>query len=198
MNLILASKSPYRKHQLQSLGYSFTVVPANIDESRLRGEAPRQLALRLAREKARKVSLENPEATVIGSDQVGFNDRGILEKPGNNERAVDQISRLAGQVVTFETALVVRSPTEREFFDTITTTIGFRNFTRGEAETYVGLDEPFDCVGAFKSEMHGPLLFEWVRSDDPSALVGLPLIRTSDFLRELGINPLAPLDSNNR
>ncbi len=197
MNLILASKSPYRKHQLQMMGYSFSVVPANIDESPLRGEAPRQLALRLAFEKASKVSLEQPAAAVIGSDQVGFSDRELLAKPGNRERAVHQISRLAGQVVTFETALVIKSPNERELSDTITTTIGFRDFTLAEAESYVDLDEPYDCAGAFKSELRGPLLFEWVRSDDPSALVGLPLIKTSEFLRKLGINPLARLDSNN-
>ncbi len=198
MKLILASGSPYRKQQLQSLGYSFSVVPANIDESRLDGESTRQLALRLARSKAETVGSQIPDAAIIGSDQVGICDLEILRKPGTHERALAQLFRLSGKVVTFETALVVKSPRTSVLADSIATTIQFRKFSLSEAETYVELDRPFDCAGAFKSEARGSLLFDWVRSNDPSALVGLPLIKTAEFLRKLGINPLSPTESNSQ
>ena len=196
MELILASMSPYRKWQLRNLGYAFSVIPAHIDESRLPGEMPRDLALRLAREKARRVHQIHGDAVIVGSDQIGVYQDKILTKPGSREKALEHLNTYSGGVVTFETAIAVRGTDETEFFDVVSTTIGFRRFTTLEAEAYVDMDEPYDCAGAIKSEKHGPLLFEWVRSDDPSALVGLPLIRTAEFLRRLGINPLTTIAPN--
>ena len=198
MKLILASMSPYRREQLKALGYSFQVVPGNIDESRRSGESARDLTLRLARLKAETVAARKPGYTVIGSDQVGVCNDEILTKPGNRDRALNCLMRYPSKIVTFETAVAVRGQDGTMYSDVVTTTIKFRDFSVGEARRYVDLDEPLDCAGAIKSERHAPLLFEWVRSDDPSALVGLPLIKTSNFLRRVGINPLDKDASNSR
>ena len=196
MKLILASMSRYRREQLNALGYTFEVVPADIDETHLSGETARELTLRLARQKAETVAAQHPGCIVIGSDQVGVCKDEVLTKPGNRQRALECLMRYPNNTVTFETAVAVRRLDGLVHADVIGTTIKFRDFNLIEAERYVDLDEPFDCAGAIKSEQHGPLLFEWVRSDDPSALVGLPLIRTSSFLRLVGINPLRKDDSS--
>lgn len=188
--------SRYRREQLNALGYTFEVVPADIDETHLSGETARELTLRLARQKAETVAAQHPECIVIGSDQVGVCKDEVLTKPGNRQRALEYLMRYPNNTVTFETAVAVRRLDGLVHADVIGTTIKFRDFNLIEAERYVDLDEPFDCAGAIKSEQHGPLLFEWVRSDDPSALVGLPLIRTSSFLRLVGINPLRKDDSS--
>lgn len=196
VKLILASMSRYRREQLTALGYTFEVVPANIDETSRTGESAHELTLRLARAKAETVAAQHPGCIVIGSDQVGVCKGEILTKPGNRQRALDCLMRYPNNTVTFETAVAVRSLDGKVHEDVIATTIKFREFDLIEAENYVDLDQPFDCAGAIKSERHAPLLFEWVRSDDPSALIGLPLIRTSSFLRLVGINPLRRDDSS--
>lgn len=197
VQLILATMSPYRREQLQSLGYSFHVIPADIDETRHSNESAYDLTLRLAQLKAETIAARNPDCAVIGSDQVGECNNKILTKPGNRQSALDCLMRYPGNIAKFETAVAVHSPDGKSFKDVVTTTIKFRKFTRSEAERYVDLDEPFDCAGAIRSERHAPLLFESVSSDDPSALVGLPLIKTSTFLRLLGINPLDSRASSN-
>ncbi|MCY3884719.1 MAG: Maf family protein [Gammaproteobacteria bacterium] len=198
VQLILATMSPYRREQLQSLGYSFRVVPAHIDETQHSNESAYDLTMRLAQLKAETVADLNPGCVVIGSDQVGVCDSEILTKPGNRENALACLMRYPGSLVRFETAVCVRAPDGKIFGDVVSTTIKFREFTPGEAERYVDLDKPFDCAGAIKSERHAPLLFESVCSDDPSALVGLPLIKTASFLRLLGINPLDTIDASTR
>lgn len=190
MKLILASMSRYRREQLNALGYTFEVVPADVDETPRIGESAHELTLRLARDKAETVAARQPGCIVIGSDQVGVCKGEILTKPGNRQRALDCLMRYPNNTVTFETAVAVRNLDGLVHADVITTTIKFREFDLSEARNYVDLDQPFDCAGAIKSERHAPLLFEWVCSDDPSALIGLPLIRTSSFLRLVGINPL--------
>ena len=190
VKLILASKSPYRRQQLEGLGFSFEVDAADVDESRLPDESGRELTIRLARIKADTVAVRKPGCIVIGSDQVGVCKGEILTKPGNRKRALDYLMQYPGNTVNFETAVAVRSVEGTVLTDVVTTSIRFREFSSAEAERYIDLDEPYDCAGAIKSERHASLLFDWVRSDDPSALVGLPLIRTSDFLRRVGVNPL--------
>lgn len=196
MKLILASMSRYRQEQLQSLGYTFEVVPAHIDETRQPGESARELTLRLARKKAETVATSNPLCTVIGSDQVGECQGEILTKPGDRASALKRLMQYPNSTIRFQTAVAVRSPQDKILEDVVSTTIKFREFTLSEAEAYLDLDKPYDCAGAIKSEQHGLLLFEWVKSDDPSALIGLPLIRTSSFLREVGINPLIEVASS--
>lgn len=190
VKLVLASKSPYRRKQLEGLGLSFDVDAADIDETRLTDESARELTLRLARKKAETVAVRKPGYIVIGSDQVGVCKGEILTKPGNRKLALDCLMQYPGNTVNFETAVAVRSIEGTILTDVVTTSIRFREFSLLEAERYLDLDEPFDCAGAIKSERHASLLFEWVRSDDPSALIGLPLIRTADFLRRVGVNPL--------
>jgi septum formation protein len=184
--LILASSSRYRRELLQRLALPFEVIPSSVDESATHAETPAERAQRLALEKATAVSLQRPEATVIGSDQVAFcNDR-ILNKPGNAERARAQLQWLSGASATFHTAVAVlqnqRSRSVR-FLDT--TTVYFRALSAAEIERYVEREEPFDCAGAFRSESLGITLFERVVSSDPTALIGLPLIALARALREL-------------
>ena len=195
MKLVLASMSPYRRQQLADLGYSFSVIPAHIDESPQLNELPRDLTLRLARQKANAVSEKERESIVVGSDQVGtFGDQ-VLTKPGTRDRAIEYLRLFSDNVVTFHTAVALRSPDGSELADVVDTKILFRKLSSQEIEAYVDLDQPFDCAGAIKSEQHALHLFQWVRSDDPSALVGLPLIKTAAFLRKMGINPLLPSGS---
>ncbi len=190
MELVLASGSKYRRQQLEQAGYQFSSVPADIVESMRAKESPRELALRLAQEKASNIASSFPNAVVIGSDQVGVFQNRVLTKPGSRDRALASLLSYAGNFVTFETAVAIQDPKGSVLCDCISTAVKFRQFSESEAEGYLDLDEPYDCVGAIKSEKGGGLLFEWVRSDDPSALIGLPIIRTAQFLRHFGINPL--------
>lgn len=188
--LILASSSPYRKRQLASLGVEFRVVAPEVDESPYPGETPSELAQRLATLKATSVGKEYPESIVIGSDQTGICDEQRLQKPKTLNRALDMLLSYKSQTVCFYTAVVVIKTQHTKLCAVVETQVRFRDFTRSEAIKYIKLDRPLDCVGAFKSESCGSLLFESVCSEDPSALIGLPLIRTAEFLRYVGVNPL--------
>lgn len=189
-DVILASTSPYRKQLLESIGVEFRTVAPGIDEQTHAGEPPRDVALRLASEKASAVAQTCPSSIVIGSDQTGSCNNRTLEKPEVFQRALEMLLSYRNQTVTFYTAVVVLSPNFSELHDVVSTEVDFRDFNREEAINYVNLDQPHDCVGAFKSEAHGSLLFASVRTEDPTALIGLPLIRTAAFLRTVGINPL--------
>lgn len=190
MSLILASGSRYRQEQLRGLGLTFASSPADIDESRQPEEVPLRLAQRLAKTKARTVFTKHPQSVVIGADQVCAQENNVLGKPGEASRACEQLERLSGRVVTFHSAVTVVGP-DAEYSFSVPTEVAFRTLTRNEIERYVELDEPFDCAGAVKSEKAGSLLFEYVKSNDPSALIGLPLIELSNILRQFGINPLS-------
>jgi len=190
--LILASTSRYRRELLARLRLPFEVVAPEVDESPRPGEAPATLAQRLALAKAREVATRHPQTVVIGADQVCDLDGEAMGKPGSHARAVEQLTRLAGRRVVFQTALaVVRSDTAYAQALLAPVEVRFRALSAGEIERYLRLEQPYDCAGSAKCETLGIALLESIDSDDPTALVGLPLIRTARLLREAGIDPLA-------
>ena len=190
--LVLASASPYRRALLARLGLPFTPVAANIDESIRPGEAPADAVMRLARAKAATVLADHPGALVIGSDQVAVRGDEILGKPGNAARAVQQLKLSAGREIEFLTAVCVLSGTQRgaqeEHMDI--TRVVFRPLTPAEISSYVERDQPLDCAGSFRAEGLGIALFERIDSQDPTGLIGLPLIWLSRALRRLGMPAL--------
>lgn len=191
-SLILASTSRYRRELLQRLRLPFTVQAPHTDETPLPGEAPAALALRLALAKAQAVAQQHPGAVVIGSDQVADLHGEPIGKPGDFERAVQQLRRMSAQQVVFQTAVaVVRRDTGFAQALLAPVTVTFRALCDAEIERYLHLDQPFDCAGSAKSESLGVALLERIDSDDPTALIGLPLMRTCALLRQAGLDPLA-------
>lgn len=191
--LILASTSRYRHELLSRLRLPFEAVSPQVDESALPGEAPVALAQRLALAKAWAVARQRPDAVVIGSDQVADLDGQALGKPGTHERAVQQLRRLRGHEVLFHTAVaVVRAGAGFEKAALSSVAVSFRMLTDDEIESYLRTEQPYDCAGSAKCETLGIALLSAIDSDDPTALVGLPLIRTSELLRQAGIDPLRP------
>ena len=189
--LILGSTSRYRRELLTRLRLPFEVEAPGVDETPRPGEAPAALAQRLALEKARAVAARHPRDVVIGSDQVADLAGEPLGKPGDHARAVAQLQRMSGQRVVFQTALaVVRQDTGFEAVDLAAVSVTFRTLSDTEIETYLRLDEPYDCAGSARSESLGVALLSAIDSDDPTALVGLPLIRTCALLRAAGLDPL--------
>ncbi len=189
--LILGSTSPYRRELLSRLRLPFDVVSPQVDESPLLGEAPRALALRLAMAKARAVAALHPQAVVIGSDQVADLDGEPLGKPGTHARATVQLQRMRGKTVVFQTAVaVVCIGTGFAQVELAQVNVIFRNLDDAEIERYLQAETPYDCAGSAKSEGLGIALLESIDSDDPSALVGLPLIRTCRMLRAAGVRVL--------
>lgn len=191
MQLILGSTSRYRAELLARLRQPFITVASQVDETPLPDEAPRALAARLARAKAQAVLVQYPDALVIGADQVADLDGEPLGKPGTHARAVAQLRRLSGRTVRFETAVAVaRAGFVQDHVSTVT--VRFRTLTDAEIEAYLRLDEPYDCAGSAKAESLGVALLERIDSDDPTALIGLPLIHTCTLLRAAGLDVLAP------
>jgi septum formation protein len=189
--LVLGSTSPYRRELLLRLRLSFEVASPEVDETPLPGEAPRQIAIRLALAKARAVATKFPEAVVIGSDQVADLDGEPLGKPGTHANAVTQLRRMRGRTVIFQTAVaVVCSASGFEQQDLAPVKVVFRRLTDAEIESYLLAEKPYDCAGSARSEGLGIALLDAIVSDDPSALVGLPLIRTCRMLREAGVKVL--------
>ncbi|MFN3437892.1 MAG: Maf family nucleotide pyrophosphatase [Acidovorax sp.] len=186
--LVLGSTSRYRRELLQRLNLPFDVTAPDVDETPLPGEAPRTLALRLALAKARAVAEQHPEAVVIGSDQVADLAGEPLGKPGHHERAVQQLRQMRGQTVVFQTAVaVVCLATGFEQVDLAPVEVKFRALTDDEIERYLRAEQPYDCAGSAKSEGLGIALLDAIHSDDPTALIGLPLIRTCRMLRAAGL-----------
>ena len=186
--LILGSTSRYRRELLERLHLPFEVEAPHVDETPQAGERPEALARRLALAKARAVAARHPQAVVIGSDQVADLDGEPLGKPGTHERAVEQLRRMRGRTVIFQTALsVVCQSTGFEMSDLAAVQVRFRALTDAEIETYLRREEPYDCAGSAKSEGLGIALLESIDNDDPTALVGLPLIRTARMLRAAGL-----------
>lgn len=189
--LILGSTSRYRHELLSRLGVPFDAVAPNVDETPQPGENPASLALRLALAKARDVAQRHPEAVVIGSDQVADLHGEPLGKPGTHERAVEQLRRMRGHTVVFQTALaVVCLATGFEQSDIAAVRVVFRELDDGEIERYLRAEQPYDCAGSAKSEGLGIALLERIDNDDPTALVGLPLIRTCRMVRAAGVKVL--------
>jgi septum formation protein len=189
--LILASTSRYRRELLARLRLPFEVVSPQVDETPAPGEPPAVLAQRLALAKAQAVAATRPQAVVIGSDQVADLDGRPMGKPGTHERAVEQLRQLSGRRAVFQTAVaVVRA--DRGYARTLLApvTVQFRTLADAEIERYLRAEQPYDCAGSAKSETLGIALLARIDSDDPTALVGLPLIRTCTLLREAGLDPL--------
>jgi septum formation protein len=185
--LLLASTSPYRRELLQRLGVRFEVVRPGVEEPHLEGEAPAIRARRLALGKARAVAAQHREAVVIGSDQVAAATDGILDKPGDAARCTSQLERLSGTTAVFYTACaVIAFDGTRDHVHVDRTDVSFRVLSRAEIVRYVEREKPFDCAGGFKAEGLGISLFERVTSEDPTALIGLPLIWLAGVLREMG------------
>ena len=186
-SLILASSSVYRKMLLQRLGIPFAVHSPEIDETSRAEEQPTRLVQRLAAAKADAIASLYPAAVVIGSDQVAVHVSRVLGKPGTLERACQQLASFSGGRVDFHTAVAVRCVELGLKFDTsVPTEACFRDLTEAEIQRYVERDRPVDCAGGFKSEETGMTLLQALRSDDPTAIVGLPLIRVSEALRLAG------------
>jgi septum formation protein len=186
--LILGSTSRYRRELLSRLHLPFEVVAPEVDETPQAGEAPAALAQRLALAKAQAVARQHPEAVVIGSDQVADLAGEPLGKPGPHARAVEQLQRMRGQTVVFQTAVaVVCQATGYEALELAPVRVRFRALSDAEIETYLRLEMPYDCAGSAKSEGLGIALLEAIDNDDPTALVGLPLIRTCRMLRAAGL-----------
>lgn len=188
MLIVLASSSPYRRMLLQRLQLPFTCQDPDIDETPLKGESPVALVRRLARGKAAAVCTAYPGALVIGSDQVAVSGRNILNKPGDHEGARAQLLHLSGHKVQFHTGLCVwNGSTGSVQMDSVTFTVKFRKLVPAEIERYLAADRPYDCVGSFKSEGLGISLLAGMQGDDPTALIGLPLIRLCAMLRNEGL-----------
>ena len=187
-SLILGSTSPYRRELLQRLRLPFEVVAPQVDETPLPGEAPRALAARLALAKAREVAGRHPEALVIGADQVADLNGQALGKPGDHARAVQQLRAMRGQTVVFHTALaLVGLAAGFEQAELAPVSVRFRHLSDAEIERYLHAEQPYDCAGSAKSEGLGIALLDAIDNDDPTALVGLPLIRTCRLLRAAGV-----------
>ncbi len=186
--LILGSTSAYRRELLARLRLPFEVVAPNVDEAPHPGEAPQRLARRLAMDKARDVAARYPTSVVIGSDQVADLAGLALGKPGDHARATVQLQQMRGKTVVFQTAVaVVCLETGFAEADLAAVVVRFRNFGDDEIETYLRAERPYDCAGSAKSEGMGIAMLDSIDNDDPSALVGLPLIRTCRLLRAAGL-----------
>ena len=189
--IVLASSSQYRRDLLERFLEQFETVSPNVDEHNDLGLNPEDLVRHLARKKAEAVAVNARDALIIGSDQLAVLNNTVLGKPGNHEAAVEQLLASSGHVVTFLTAVCILDPIGRARFEhTHKTTVRFREFDRRLAETYLRHDKPYDCAGSFKIEGAGFVLFESVTTDDPTALIGLPMIWVADRLLQLGY--LAP------
>ena len=190
--LVLGSTSPYRRALLQRLLIPFEVVAPDVDETPLAGEAPQELAQRLALAKARAVARMFPDAVVIGSDQVADLNGMPLGKPGTHDKATVQLRQMRGQTVVFQTAVsVVCLASGFEQSSLAAVNVRFRDLSDDEIENYLRAEQPYDCAGSAKSEGLGIALLACIDSDDPTALVGLPLIRTCQMLRAAGIELLS-------
>ena len=188
---MLASTSRYRRMLLERLGLPFIAVAPGADETARANESPAATAFRLAEAKARAVAAAHPDALIIGSDQVADCEGKPVGKPGTHERAVAQLTELSGQTVIFHTGLALLDATtgrcDTALVDVRST---FRFLSPVEIEDYLQREQPYDCAGSVRSEALGIALFESIESDDPTALIGLPLIRLTNMLRAAGMPPL--------
>jgi len=194
--LILGSTSAYRRELLARLHIPFEVAAPDVDETPLPGEAPNEMAKRLSLAKARAVAVRFPQAVVIGSDQVADLNGLSLGKPGTHDKAVAQLRQMRGQTVVFQTAVaVVCLETGFEQRSLAAVRVKFRDLTNDEIENYLQIERPYDCAGSAKSEGLGIALLDAIDSDDPTALIGLPLIRTCQMLRAAGVALLSPKEA---
>jgi septum formation protein len=187
--IILASSSPYRRQLLQRFGLPFTVVPPDIDETPATNEPGPELVLRLTETKARAVGRLRPGAIIIASDQVALCDGQIIGKPQNRAIASQQLARQSGRSVTFLTGIaVLDGASDTLHIDRVPCTVTFRELSEAQILRYLDRDQPYDCAGSFKSEALGIALLAGMDCPDPTALVGLPLIRLAAMLADVGID----------
>ncbi|AJQ95316.1 Maf family protein [Gynuella sunshinyii] len=196
-NIILASTSSYRAELLKRINLAFIQAAPSCDETQLPGESPNHQALRLAEEKARSLASDYPDHLIIGSDQVATIDQiHPIGKPGNLTNAASQLRQQSGKTVFFYTGLcVLNSATGISYSDIVTTTVRFRHLSDAMIENYLNMEDPSQCAGSFMSESLGICLTENIHSDDPTSLIGLPMIRLVEFLGFENSNPLL-LQSN--
>ena len=194
--LVLASSSPHRRQLLSRLGLDFEAVAPDLDETPLPGECAENLVARLSVAKARAVARQYPGAVIVGSDQVAVVPKKktsvILGKPDDYSSAIEQLSLLSGRQIRFLTGVCVLDSRGGDALEIEETRVSFRTLTRPEIEAYVHREQPYGCAGSFRSERLGITLVETIRSDDPNALIGLPLIRLCRMLRQAGLDPLRP------
>jgi septum formation protein len=184
--LVLASGSRYRAELLRRLRLPFRAIASNVDESAQPGEAPDALSLRLSVNKAAALRERLPQAWILGSDQLATLDGEVLGKPGNAENAFTQLRRASGRSVEFLTAVALDRPDRPPVCALDRTRVQFRTLSDLEIRHYIEAEPAFDCAGSFKCEGYGITLFDQIRSDDPTALIGLPLIAVARLLREAG------------
>ena len=185
--IFLASSSPYRRGLLDRFLDSYETVSPDVDESNDQGLGAVELASYLARKKAEAVAINARNALIIGADQLAVLEDQVLGKPGGHQKAVEQLLAASGKAVTFLTAVCILDPIGRARYEhTDVTTVRFRQFDRRLAEAYLRHDEPYDCAGSFKLEGAGFVLFDSVKTDDPTALIGLPMMWVADRLLQLG------------
>lgn len=183
--LILGSTSPFRKALLERLNLDFSTDSPDIDETPLTGESPADYVLRLSVEKAKAVSLKYDNALVIASDQCSILDETIRGKPGNHETAIKQLTESSGKRVSFLTGLCLYDCTDNSYqLEMVPFHVDFRRLSATEIESYLQAEKPYGCAGSFKSEGLGITLFKRLEGEDPSALIGLPLIKLSEMLRK--------------
>lgn len=192
--IILASSSKYRRELMDRLAVEYSCESPDVDESSLPGESAVDAALRLSREKAAAVWARRPGSVVIGSDQVAVLDGRRLGKPGSREKAIEQLSEMSGRTVVFHTALTVIDAQGRAETVDSATTVKMRLLSREAIEAYVDIEEPFDCAGSAKIEKLGIALMDSVESDDPTSLIGLPLMKLTTLLAKAGASPLPGLE----
>ena len=186
--LVLASTSPFRRELLSRLAIPFEILAPDVDESPLPGEPPEELVQRLSEAKARAGAAQFPRALVIGSDQVAVVDGEVLGKPGGHERAVAQLRKLSGKTVTFLTGLCLYDAASGEANTRLVPfRVRFRTLDEARIERYLRREQPYNCAGSFKSEALGITLFEGMEGDDPTALIGLPLITLTSLLTKAGV-----------
>jgi len=186
--LILASSSPYRAELLKRLNLPFEGISPDIDESRRSDETPYDYVLRLSFEKAKEIAKQHPDALIIGSDQCAVHQSDILGKPDNVSQAEAHLAKFSGDAVVFFTGLcLIDGRRDQVQLDVVPYSVHFRELSSSQISTYVKLEKPLDCAGSFKSEGLGVTLFERMSGDDPTALIGLPLIKLTSFLAEAGV-----------
>jgi MAF protein len=186
--LVLASTSPFRRELLERLHLPFETFAPEVDETPRETETPQDIVRRLAEAKARAGAGRYPDALIIGSDQLAVCGGDVLGKPGDHANALRQLRRLSGQRVTFLTGLCLYdSASGRGVVDVVPFSVRFRNLTEAQLDRYLSTEKPYNCAGSFKSEALGISLFESMQGEDPSALVGLPLIRLVSWLNEAGV-----------
>jgi septum formation protein len=187
--IILGSTSPFRHMLMKKLEINFSTAAPDIDETRLTNESAEEMVRRLSVEKAKEVAKIHPEALIIGSDQCAVLNNDIMGKPGSHENAVMQLQASSGNVVTYLTGLCLYDPVSGNYeLDCIPFHVEFRQLSTHEINRYLYRDQPYRCAGSFKSEGLGITLFKKMQGEDPSSLIGLPLIRLCEMLRKKGVS----------